>query len=495
MDSSTPSKLSRHIVMRIPDATFQDNQHSTPPLLSTHRTTLHYATLHHTTLHASLHHPSLPSTQSVHRNVPLMQATAFPPLCLWSPLAAVCATIVGGFVRHLCHCWMMEDERSGAGGPLPMSVFSSDPSTSPPPRRAPLIDLIDLGVYSRNRSFRLLWSSKSKANAPILHIHHSSAYAHAHSHQATFTHSTTQFHTHTAAPLTLLTWPPSGAGEAVVPAPSLFPHRPPLAAAPSWPSARCVAPLASSAPTPPLLHCGCSSARPPSPLCDSSSQVLARWIEATYPADPLPAVVRRWSLLSTAQPHSAHPQPCTVLSLPSPSPPPTVGDAQPTSLHLLLLCALQGSRWCGRVQRAHRSNAVYLLLHLRTATQPPPPAAEAATASSASISASLSIHYTQRCHDPDCKGFTCAPIDAPQQLTCTIQQHQHRHSHPPSPPSPHQRQHSQHPSVTQSAEEVPRNVERSCSATDASTPSGAEARLQRSLGTESSAKDLALESG
>ena len=408
LDSSTPAKFSRHLIVRIPGATFMDNQHS------------HTAAQHSSAQHTAPHHSS--QLHSPPTTARWCDSSSHRPACV----CVLPALLVGGFVRHLVWCWMEEDERAG-GGRLPWLVFASEPSTCPAPRRSPVIDL---GVYSRHRSFRLLWSSKHKAHAPILHVHHTNAYRHAASHRATFTHSTVQFHVPQHTQPAKLTWPPNCSDDEQLLTSSDSAaltgshHRTALTPAVWMPSARCLSPSASSSPASAALPCGCSRLPSDVPLCSSSLRLLERWIEATFPADPLFATVRRWSTLSlTAQRRSGdeqqqQQQPCTALPPSSPSPPSLAEHDGRAPVYLLLLAAVQGSRWCGRVERAHRSNAVYLLVHVHTGASSP--------------SSGPSVLYTQRCHDPDCKGFTSAAVDAPPHIAGAVQlRHTLQHTHGP----------------------------------------------------------------
>ena len=300
---------------------------------------------------------------------------------------------VGGFVRHLCQRLTEEAERDAAVAPLLVNVdagCSSPGARSSPPRRAPLLDV---GVYSRYRSFRLLWSRKNKPHAPALLVHHSNRYRAAASQRALFLHSCVQFHQPSSAAQRAtdgkpqwrtLTWPPHPEG----------------AEPQSWARSEGVCASQLS----PIAVRGPPERRvavvPCAALCASSWSAMEHWLARAWPAEPRAASVRRWSAISDATGYSG-------------------------SAGLLLLCAVQGSRWCARVRRPHRSNAIYFLVHARFAAAADPEAAAAAAASLFSSSCSA-LFFTQRCHDPDCRGFTSPPVDAPPDLLQAVRWEEQR---------------------------------------------------------------------
>lgn len=66
-----------------------------------------------------------------------------------------------------------------------------------------------------------------------------------------------------------------------------------------------------------------------------------------------------------------------------------VASAMGTESKAVVSLTLGGNRYCARVKRQHKSNAVYLVLNLRSAS------------------------LVQKCHDPDCQGFRSDPIVIP----------------------------------------------------------------------------------
>ena len=150
LDSSSDVKFSRHLVVRLPHAVFADNGH------------------------------------------------------------------VGGFVRHVVQCIVAEAADDDDMRRLLMwsrAPLSSDSGESNQCDSVPAPP-IDCGVYSRHRSFRLLWSSKRKANSPVLHCHHTQQYNRATSQRRMWLHSCVQYmeadrHNTADQQCATLTWPPT----------------------------------------------------------------------------------------------------------------------------------------------------------------------------------------------------------------------------------------------------------------------------------------------
>ena len=357
LDSSSESKFSRHVLVRLPHAVFRDN------------------------------------------------------------------SSVGGFVRHLVDC--IAAEATEDDDMRRLLLWTHDPAAEDTPPPAPPIDC---GVYSRYRSFRLLWSSKRKPNAPVLHCHHSQQYTRAASQRSVWMHSCVQYmekDRHSAAseqPCSTLTWPPgqplqsdSSAAHVRIAQPATG-HRP---AASHCLLAHGVGnihgcPTRLTASRPLLGACACLSSTEAAgcllrsllhaPAVDELQRALSD--ENTWPASPTAASV---SLRSH-----------TLLCLGSEA---TAGAARGVceAYRLTLVYSVTGSRYCARVDRAHRSNGIYFVVtaHCRSAASTPLSAAAAAAVPpprSASVFHCSAAVFVQRCHDFDCKGFSSEPIALPAEI-------------------------------------------------------------------------------
>ena len=358
LDSSSEVKFSRHIIVRLPRAAFRDNQH------------------------------------------------------------------VGGFVRHLVDAIAAEAADDDDMRRLmlwtrsPPTAATMDGSSSSGGRETAVpAPPIDCGVYSRHRSFRLLWSSKRKPHAPVLHCHHSQQYSRAASQRSTWLHSCVQFmergrHDATDGSLALLSWPPQQAddssGHESTAAATLSRsgnlEGGTLAARSSQPRCRQLSAPAtgSAAPLAPACTCLPSALLPGPALCG-----LGQFLSDAWPAVPaaVTVVLRSQQLRRPAEKDTAG---CGVS-------------------RVTLLFSVTGSRYCARVGRAHRSNGIYLVAWISfqattalddtaAARQCQQPQTEIPLQPQPQPQPQPTGLFVQRCHDVDCKGFSSEPVVMPVEL-------------------------------------------------------------------------------
>ena len=368
LDSSSDAKFSRHVIVRLPHAVFVDNEH------------------------------------------------------------------VGGFVRHLVDCIVTEAVEDDDMRRL-MLWSRSQPSTAIAERclddgvPAPPIDC---GVYSKHRSFRLLWSSKRKPNAPVLHCHHTQQYNRAVSQRAMWLHSCVQYmepHSRDNAhsQRALLTWPPRAVDD------SNEQHRQDSDDSSSHHTSVSCGTHSSTGTedgcnrAQPLSHLRC----PPSATCCCMSRAASRRNRESTEANCALRSLLHWPALSLlahflSDPDTwpADPAAASVAlrshSVVRASGYVAEGDCEGDVYRVTLLYSVTGSRYCARVGRSHRSNGIYLVCNLyihHTAApldtasmlavcqSPPPPPPPWPTG-----------RLVQRCHDIDCKGFSSTPIALPAEL-------------------------------------------------------------------------------
>ena len=324
LDSSSDTKFSRHIVLRLPDTVFVDNE------------------------------------------------------------------AVGGFVRHLVDavvaeaatdedmrrvmCWTRAPP-AATDSNINVSLNLNDALPAPP---------IDCAVYTKHRSFRLLWSSKRKPNAPVLHCHHSQQYSRASTQRAVWMHSCVQYMecSHRQQHCTQLTWPPQ----------SVHGNPSDISSSGSSGGGRLPAVRVSSPVARPLAEqCPCSStsssASSAASLCALRSLVdaaalgaIERFISDTWPAQPSVASL-------TLRSHSGA----------------VSGGGE--SCRVTLLYSVTGSRYCERVSRPHRSNGIYFVAHMRLARS-----------ADGGQQGQSTCEIVQRCHDVDCKGFSSQHFPVPASI-------------------------------------------------------------------------------
>ena len=318
---------------------------------------------------------------------------------------------------------------------------------------------IDRGVYSKHRSFRLLWSSKRKPNAPVLHCHHTQQYNRAVSQRTMWMHSCVQFmeadkhSTSDDSSCTVLTWPPHRTDSDRFS--EHYDHVDHIKNRNN--NSRPMSDSSSSAfdPTEAVnsRELGMQPSRTHRRSLTGSCLIAVRQSTCLLDSDVWgPAVQLLQQFMS--DPHTWPAEPAAAsLTLRSHSAVVAGRYGADDVYRVTLVFSVSGSRYCARVGRAHRSNSIYFVGYVNNATRlratlaapttitathslvPSPTTTSTAPSAARTTSApaapcQTACFFVQRCHDVDCSGFSSAPVTLPAQLVRSLTEQLHDRTDP-----------------------------------------------------------------